>query len=484
MRPLLQIPCAFLLLALAASGCSSFDFFGFEDNAPLHVVERPDSYPSTRFGADIAATSRVEGGDQVDLIGVSGGQGTPTVFYRLAAGGKLVDVEDPWRDYLLDSKAQAQADGSGASLVGLPRWDRGDGQYRHGCVAVGEPLVADGHGRVVIVCEDDPTTYIEIMSSASGITDDAQRQRFGHQLAAVRPTAGESWLLAVATERVAVVFSTDTEHSGIAVPSFGTGGFTGEIVELAAGRLADGRIYVAATTVDGDDVHRLHLFAQWTAGDPSLDQVACVNRTGAAGFAGRMIAADLDGDGGDELLASAGEVDGRDEVVYVYDVLALEAAGSTCNSDAPEPLTEIEPGAGPLDVTCEEGCDFGVALAVGDIATDDDGPEVIVGAPGARVDGKRGAGAVFVYRGAEVMAGGEAEVAGRVAHSSPSGGQRFGGGVAVAPMAGRNEVIIGMTGDGKLAIAFCTEVGEDIEEGADVTSNASGTVVSTRCRPK
>lgn len=470
--------------ALALAGCSAFDFFGFEDNAPLHVVERPDDYPSANFGAEIAPTSHVTGDDQLDLVGVSAGRGYPTVFYRLAAGGKLVDVEDPWRDFLLDSPAQAGIDGSGASLVGLPRWDRGDGQYRHGCVAVGEPLVADEYGRVTIICEDDPTALIEILSSVSGITDDLQRRWFGHQLAAIRPLDGENWLLAVATERVAEVFSSAAAHSQIAVPSFGTGDFLGEVSEIAAGRLADGRIFLAITTVDASEVSRLHLFTQDAPHGSSLPQVACVNRTGAAGFAGRMATGDLDRDGNDELLVSAAAVDDRQEVVYLYDVLALEDAGSTCNSDAPEPLTEVTPGDGPLSVTCEEGCGFGTALAIGDIATDDDGPEVIVGAPGAKVEGKRGAGAVFVYRGVEVFAGGAVEVAGQVAHSSPSGGAGFGGGLAVAPMAGRNELLIGVTKKGQLVIAFCTGVGEDIEQGADVTSNASGTVVSTRCRPK
>ena len=473
-------------LALVGSGCTSFDFFGFEENAPLHIVERPDGYPSTNFGAELAPTSSSAGGDQSDLIAVAAGQGYPTVFYRLAGGGSLVDVEDPWRDYQLDFKAQAQIDGSGASLAGLPRWDRGGGQYRHGCVAIGEPLVADEHGRVTIICEDDPTLLIEILSSAGPITDELQRHRFGHQLAAVRPLAGENWLLAVATSRVAVVFSSATDHSQLLVPSYGAGDFQGVIVEIAAGRLADGRIFVAATTTDELEVYRLHLFIQHEPNSAVFDDVACINRSGTAGFAGEMLAADLDLDGNDELLVSAADVDGRDEVVYVYDVLNLDQVDPNpeCNSEELDPPIEITPGDGPLDITCEEGCDFGVALAVGDIATDDDGPEILVGAPGARVDGKHFAGAVFVYRGAEVIDGGAAEVAGRVALSTPGGGQRFGGGLAVAPMAGRNEAIIGLTGAGKFAIAFCTEVGEDIQEGADVTSNAAGTVVSTRCRPK
>jgi hypothetical protein len=287
----------------------------------------------------------------------------------------------------------------------------------------------------------------------------------------------------VATRKAAVVLSNYVDHSHIAVPSYDGSDFPGEVSEIAAGRLDDGRFFVALTTVDGGQVSRLHLFLQDAPGSPVLDQVACVNRTGEVGFAGEMVRGDLDRDGNDELLVSADATSGRVEAVYVYDVLQLAAAGPVCNSDAPEPVAEILPGHGPLNVKCVEGCDFGTALAVGDIATDDDGPEVIVGAPGAKVSGKNAAGAVFVFRGSEVIAG-EVVVAGQVADSTPRRGHRFGGGVAVAPMAGRNELLVGVTGKGKVVIAFCTGVGEDIEAGADVTSNASGTVISTRCRPK
>ncbi|HUT79380.1 MAG TPA: hypothetical protein VM285_16905, partial [Polyangia bacterium] len=204
---------------------------------------------------------------------------------------------------------------------------------------------------------------------------------------------------------------------------------------------------------------------------------------GEPGFAGRMVTGDLDRDGTDELLVAASRSAGRLPVVYVYDPALLAEAAPVCNSDTPDPLASIVPGAGALDVECGDACDFGVALAVGDIATDDDGPEVFVGAPGAAVDGVTEAGAVYIYRGADLIGGGQATVAGRVAHSSPVSTSNFGGGLAVAPMAGRNELLVGMTGKGKLAVVYCTGVGEDLEAGGDVTTNLDGSVISTRCRP-
>jgi hypothetical protein len=172
--------------------------------------------------------------------------------------------------------------------------------------------------------------------------------------------------------------------------------------------------------------------------------------------------------------------------VYVYRISDLAGAAPTCDGDAPAPIAMITPGGGPLDVDClaGEACDFGAALAVGDLATDDDGPELIVGAPGAKVDGIGDAGAAYVYRGADLLADGTAPVAGQVADSTPEENQRFGGGVAAAPMAGRAELLVGAVGKGRVFIAYCTGVGEDIEEGADVTRNATGEVVSTRCRPR
>jgi hypothetical protein len=475
-----------LILCAAAAGlasCSAFDFFGFEDNAPLHVVERPEGYPSVHFGAEIAATTARIGGAESDFAAVSAGRGYPTIFYRLASAGKLVDVEDPWSDYLADNKAQAQADGSGASLVGMSLWDLGGGQVVSGCVAIGEPLAAGEMGRVMIVCEEEDL-QISILSSASGIVGDEQRRWFGHELAGIPPVGGQGWLLAVATRQSAVVFSNAVERSDPAVPSYGGADYPGDVIEVAAGRLDDQRFFVALTTSDGGDVSRIHLFTQDGPGSTALTQVACVDRDDAAGFGGSMVSGDLDRDGNDELIVSASATPGREEAVYVYEVSALEDAGPTCSGAAPDPVAELVAEDGPQKIKCGDGCDFGTALAVGDIATDDDGPELIVGAPGAKVDGVGGAGAVLVYRGRDLMADGTAEIAGQVTDSTPKGGQSFGGGVAVAPMAGRNELLIGVTNKGKLVIAFCTGVGENIQDGADVTSNASGTVVSTRCRPK
>ena len=66
--------------------------------------------------------------------------------------------------------------------------------------------------------------------------------------------------------------------------------------------------------------------------------------------------------------------------------------------------------------------------------------------------------------------------------STPVAGKAFGESLGIAPMAGRNELLVGVTGGGKVFVAFCTGVGTNIEAGADVTRDGDGKVVSTRCR--
>lgn len=475
-------------LALAAAGllagCTARDFFGYRDDAPLHAIERPGDFPTVTFGAQIAPTYLRGSDETADLLAVSGGRATPTVIYRLSSGGDLVDVADPWDEYLLDDTAAAKDSGSGASLAGLPTWahpEAGGVVIRTGCVATGEPKAASVH---VYCTEDGEELDIPGAWAGAGATSD-----FGRAIAAIPPLGAANWLLAVASERSVTVFGSASaaDHSEPAFPTSG-GAEVSPITEIAAGALSDGRFFVAAATSDEANgvPPRLHLFAQAAPGSPRLVQVACVDRPGEPGFGGSLAAGDLDRDGDDELIASAGAQASRVDAVYVWDVPALEAAAPVCAGDAPPPAATAVPGDGPLDIECAEGegCGFGEALAVGDIATDDTGPELLVGAPGAAVDGVKRAGAVYVFRGAELMAAGSAAPAGRVADSAPERGQEFGGGLAAAPMAGRLELVVGAVGKGTVFVAYCTGVGEDIEAGADVTRNASGKLVSTRCRPR
>ncbi len=463
-----------IIATVLVCGCSFFNFFGYEEDTGLHVIERPKGYDNAKFGIELAPTSTPES----DIFAVSAGRGHPTLFYRLSDSGDLVDVLDPMKQYLADSSdvTDVRSSGTGASLAGLPHWGSGS----RGCVAIGEPDA----NKVVINCEPG--------NSKKGITL-SDEQEFGHELAAIRPVEGGYWLLAAAAQYNVWVYSNherpDRNHSEAFIARTEGGARAGEVIEIAGGRL-DERFFVAVATFnEKSSRYQVYIFVQREAHSKEVNQVACIEHSKEPGFGGAMTTGDLDGDNKDELIVSAGQMADRENKVYIYDVAELVPAPDatdvvdTCVvPDSIEHAAVLQPGEGDLDVECEENCDFGTTLVVGDIATDVDGMELVVGAPGAVVDGVKEAGAVYIYSTGDGY-GSTVELAGQISDSTPEGGHRFGGGLAVAPMAGRNELLVGVTGKGQVIIAFCTGVGTDIEEGGDITTNASGSLVSTRCRP-
>ncbi len=474
---------AILALALV-TGCSGFDFFGFEEDTGIYVISRPEKYDNASFGIKMATTSTTE----VDLLAASSGQGNPAVFFQLSGEGKLVEMGDVWKTYPPDDEtAEAAKYASGASLAGLPTWGA-DGK---GCVAVGEPKVR----RVAIACEPSELVEKHIKETA-GQEFSAD---FGHKLAAIRPEPSEPWLLAVAAKDEFAVFSgydSTKDRTDFIIPRQAGGGRESEIVDIAAGRvLVDGAsgpdslaFVVVSALQKNTDSSRVYLFVQTAPYAKSFKQKACIERENEVGFGAVLVTGDLNQDGSDELVISAAEVGERVEAVYVYDIPELlpldplDVNAIYCGRDVHEPLATVKPTEGNLNVTCEKGCNFGTAIAIGDIATDDKGQELIIGAPGAKVNSVKEAGVVNIYRGADIY-GGNVTLAGQVADSSPQKGHWFGGQLVVAPMAGRNELIVATTGKGNIFVVFCTGVGENVEQGGDVTTNLNGSVISTRCRP-
>ncbi len=474
-----------ILVLVACWGCSSLDFFQYRENTGLYTVEKPEGYGSSRFGAHIAVTSV----EREDFMAVSGGRGQKTVFYRLAVDGRLRNVsEDDPLDYYPteaeESERNVKNRGSSASLVGLPVWARHTSDGRDtvsGCVAVGEPDA----GNVTVFCQSHPNTYLNIKPGGLG--------QFGEELAAIRPgTAGGQWLLAAAGDDAFAVFSTEEDRSDIQAVD--------NISELAAGRVLspddEDLVFVAAAAHDDRDRYRILVFVQTAEHSAAFVPVGCIADDDTPGLGGIMVTGDLDGNGSDELVASAAKVDSRKDSVHIFDVAGMladyrdgdpEMGAGVCDGEADgsvHAVAVIEPRDDD-DVECRR-CGFGTALAIGDIATDDGGPELAVGAHEATAKGVEEAGAVFIYRGWERSGVGEEfedyDLAGRIFDSSPKEGKEFGGNLAIGPMAGRNELLVGVTSGGQVVVAFCTGVGNNIETGGDVTTNGDGKVVSTRCR--
>lgn len=481
-----------LVLALLGVSCTSLDFFGYADDAPLLVVDRPDGYESSAFGARVVAT----GSNDIDLMATSGGAGTQVVFYTLASQGAISDLASP-DSFYPEKLKEVAASGAGGALAALPSWQSFDSEaglkLLSGCLAVGEPSGSPPSVRVVCRAEDRQADRL----SVPAISTEAKPPEagFGLHVAAIRPALGGAFLLAAGGDAWVAVYSSGRSGDSTSAAYLAPGAASSrKMTRLAAGRASlalpwleqdSPRFYVAAasTARDGSD-DRVQLFVE---NGTVLEPLACVARPGEPGFGGVMVAGDLDADGDDELVISASRVDGRVERVYVYNVAALAAAGREDPSACLEDLAPVAILAAPGDfesTSCSEGCGFGAALAIGDLATDDVGAELVVGAPFAKSHGVAKAGAVYLWRGSQLATGVAAAPAAKVVDSASESRDALGSSVAVAPIAGRNELLIGVPGAGNVLIAFCTNLGEDIDQGGDVSKNAKGKLVSTRCRLK
>jgi hypothetical protein len=481
------------LIAAMLSGCSAFDYLQYREDTGLMAVEKPDGYGSSKFGEVMAVSSTSDS----DLLAVAAGEGHQTVIYEVALKGSIGKMQNPNDQYPanLDMSERSPGDrGSGASLAGLPLWMDSKGNPMTGCFAVGEP----GANHVSVTCASQSDRYLDL-TPPEGVS----AKSFGLFMASVRPFQGSQWLLAVAGERRFGLFSSPNDTRGHSVMPEGPFP-TGETISgLAAGRVLDpgsageaSVIYLAVATATASGRHKVYIFMQTEPLSADLQRVGCLEMPSEVGFGGAMTTGDLDGDGMDELVVSSGLVVGRSNNVHVFDGMvfaeqylagpSIDAPGS-CTTTV-SPMVTLTPQEGEYDIECRGECSFGTSLAIGDVATDDSGPELAIGARDADVEGEKGAGAVYIYRGWQRSAPAagarydQVRLAGQVIDSAPVSGNELGASVAIGPVAGRNELFIGAAGTGKILVAFCTGVGRNIETGGDVTRDGDDKVVSTRCR--
>ena len=468
-------------------GCSSLDFFSYRENTGLLTIEKPEGYGSIKFGARLASSSTAG----TDYMAVSGGEGQQVVLYKLTDEAKLDNLDSPWKRYPVnkDKDKVLPETGAGASLAGLPVFFN-NGKRVEGVLAIGQPI---SNSVMLFRPFDDKQVAFKSSNKQTG---------FGRVVSAIRPGVLDQWSLAVASNNGFEVVSDglksknkgETYYRTRTDPVSKIGGKENLVSALAGGWFGvvdqPDRLFVAATVSHDSDAGQVRIFGTDSADARAFSQIGCLTAADENGFGASLLAADMDGDGIDELLVGSSTENAVHifNVQTVWDVSQATKGCLTLGEDI-DPLSTLKPEEGEWDVTCEKDCAFGTALALGEIATDNDGPELAVGAPGADVEGSNKAGAVYIYRGFEFEAEDDGltevtggKLVGQVMTSSPKSDNRFGKSVIIAPAGGRSELIVGAPGAGKAYVVFCTDVGEDIEKGADVTHDGDGKTVSTRCR--
>ena len=167
-----------------------------------------------------------------------------------------------------------------------------------------------------------------------------------------------------------------------------------------------------------------------------------------------VLAADVDGDGVDEVLVGAPD-SWVDRVPRARSseqsgvVVVLDVPGSTFAFDD---VTWVDLASADVPGHPEYGDAFGASLAATDL--DDDGRlDVAIGAPGRAVAGQVRAGAVYVLKGSRSGLTGVGSVAltqlSPGVDGYPGGGDRFGGAVAFLDVdgAGRRDLVVGADHD-------------------------------------
>jgi hypothetical protein len=452
-----------LLLAAALAGglahaaCTfSTKFWEYRDNAPVRSVQKPPGFTGREFGTLMApvpvrtAGTELDPGFDGDYLAVAGSSPSEVILLRFSKSDDLVDGE-----LFARVPAPVPADffdsGFAASIAGAPLWQDGT-HLRPGCTIVGVP----GRSRIEIF-DIGGTSHPHPIPSLAGAGSfvDAVVRDSGAPVDGfvVGGSSGAVFVPAsMATEgqplEVTPPVTPPAAISGVASGSVGAG----HEPWLAVG--SDGRVFVFLYSPAAS---RYELEECIESGDP--------------GFGTVVAAGDADGDGVEDLIISS-----RADIAGRYDRVAVISGARFDGNFTSSPSTCTDPGSMDMepdlvvelsctdvedrDVACGDGSMFGSAVAVGNL--DADGPpEIIVGAPGAGVDGTPGAGAALVF---------QASSAGPVSAlrtSAAQEDQHLASSVAVLSIAGRDEVFVGMPTGEKVLLYYCSGAGTDTSPPGD-----------------
>lgn len=464
---------ASLLLVL---GCDPGVFDDIKNNTPVVDINRPDSMQFETFGTKILGYVHDNESVLVSRLAMSSGPGTPIRVNR-GWDGKTVEVTKKALDVCVDPAA---CDASQiVSMMPLRRWGE-----QTACMASAGPESANRPNAALnIVCESNPSQTITQDAPPGG--------NFGAS-AAQLPKAIEPLGLAI----VGAPFENGTDGSLYLVAddqapvplalseSSAVDGLQGRLGSAVAADAEEVQnVLVAATSPGANRV----VVGLLTNTDATLTIHACLQ--GEANWTPVSLAIDnLNNESGEgrylapELVVGVdATADGVVDHLEIYDGHGRPDVEG-CGAWNSVPLVIDCPNDVAEEFRCSEAA-FGASIAIGDLNGDGIG-DLIVGAPGATVEGKLQAGAVLVYLGTTRSDAGELrfEPPVLVQHPHPATGARLGNSVTALATGDvfqpRHELVAGAPGNddesGTVTAFLCTPITGD-------TSSSTG--LDERCLP-
>ena len=464
-------------------GCTSQPFCDFRDTAPIAVLPSPEHYASGGDYGSIMVPLHLDHPDveeMGDYVGATAGGGSQVEVIRVALGDDLTLSRSPQLQGICEAQDQEDEESTcwerrpGVGLGYRSTWD--DGEQ---CVAVG----MGGHDRgsgVGFWCAMGTRHRREAFFLST--LNDHEMLVMTHMLQPQeRIFAGTNHSLQMldassqAFDRVVwdagVVLPTQA-HEVEALSTLETDAVPAGYL-LAIGYPDEGKVLVGSVASDDDG-----------DGNADLTPYACISMD-TPGFGSVLKLAELTP--GDAPVLITGISWGyRNEVpspqVHIFDLdLTIDPADVTCTE--PDPAwtigcdNQIAEDEG-VDLDCDvEQSGFGAALDVGNI-DDTAALELVVGCPGATVDGFDSAGAGYVYRPAT---DGTAALQVLIDSGEQRADDCLGAGVLIAPVGNRNEPVLAAPGETRLLMFLCTGLGNEPPHW-DSPYYTSNSLEDPRCR--
>lgn len=453
---------ALLACAFAHSACDFTAFTAYGPRAQIAAYPAPDGYRGQTFGSTLATVPSPDGRG---FFVVSSGSGTAVAVYGADLARATTDVPQPLA-YACATGAPCAGLRIGDPIAGVARWAGSSA-----CALVTAFGEADTSVRVVCVGAASVSR-----ASVAAPSPEAFAAGFAQSLVGTPDPEGGLFFAGAPTGARVYALRDDGASAPIAL-SAGPAGFESRFGDALAVRRARVDAVGAATQ------RTLWLFAGAPGAgaayamrqDPSdpmrFTARGCAPGRGGSGFGGVLAAGDFDGDGLADVAVSAKRgIPDRANTVRVFLGARLPdvGAGEPSCEGSPWPGIDLECGADD-GVRCE-GSDFGASLAAADL--DGDGrDELLVGMPGATVDGSARAGAVFVAP--FTAAGGRTARGVYLRAAGPSEGEEVGAAVSAMRVGGRDEPLVGSSSG--VRVFACSGLDAD-------KPNAPG--LDERCQPR